>query len=569
METTPAAPVGRDRVTPAAWRRPWVQLRTFSFHPCLFPATLGGASPDAQAGDLVTVCDREGNVFGAGLYNPRARVPLRVPHHGEEAFGEAQLLGLLDRAVDLRLKELRLPETTDAFRVVHSDGDGLSGLVDRYADMLSVEVHSLGVFQRLPSWLAHLHARLGTRHAVIAVDPGIARTEGIAVRKLASAAVRTVRIREHGVRYEVNVTDGHKTGFFCDQRENRRRLAAWTGDRRVLDLCCYTGGFALSAKLQAGAAEVTGVDLDEKAVAQAKHNANLNQARLEWVYCDAFAYGRQMLQNGRRWEVVVVDPPKLILSREETREGERKYEDLNQLAVMVTEPGGLLVTCSCSGLLSAERFEQLTTRAAHRAGAPPAIPGTNRPRGGSSGDVQLPRGPLSEGVMDPGAGKRRGWETRGRAAAPHRSTHPGVGRRGGLLDLLHLLPGGGEPDVNVAGLGLNLRRDFLHREAGFAGRFEQTDDGILQCAALLVGEAGRRAGLSPGLATKERRQLGVDPVNFSLQGLFAGHELFDLLDVTLCQTCDIHANVVNVSKPRVSHPGVAWQGFKTQTLMFD
>jgi 23S rRNA (cytosine1962-C5)-methyltransferase len=330
---------------------------------------LGGASPDAQAGDLVTVYDREGNVFGAGLFNPRARVPLRVLHHGEEPFGEAQLVGLLDRAVDLRLKELRLPATTDAFRVVHSDGDGLSGLVvDRYADVLSVEIHSLGMFQRLPSWLAHLHARLGTRQAVIAVDPGIARTEGIAPRKVPSAEVRTVRIREHGVRYEVNFAEGHKTGFFCDQRENRRRLSAWTGGRRVLDLCCYTGGFALAAKVQGGATEVTGVDLDEKAVAQARHNANLNQVRLEWVHCDAFAYGRQMLQNGRRWEVVVVDPPKLILSRDEAREGERKYEDLNQLAVMVTAPGGLLVTCSCSGLLSAELFERLLTRAAHRAG---------------------------------------------------------------------------------------------------------------------------------------------------------------------------------------------------------
>jgi 23S rRNA (cytosine1962-C5)-methyltransferase len=360
---TPVQPAGPAR------RTPWVQLRTFSFHPCLFPAMIKAASPDARPGDLVSVYDKEGNPFGAGLYNPKARVPLRVCFHGEQPIGEDYFIQLLDRAVDLRLKELRLPETTDAFRVVHSDGDGLSGLVvDRYADVLSLEVHSLGVFQRLPQWLPHLHGRLGTQRVVIEVDPLVARIEGIATRKVPSDTMRTVPIREHGVRYEVNFAEGHKTGFFCDQRENRRRFAAWTKERRVLDLCCYTGGFSLAAKVLGGAAEVTGVDLDETAVAQARRNANLNQVRVEWVHCDAFAYARQMFKNGSRWDVVMLDPPKLVLSREEVREGQRKYEDLNQLAVMITAPGGLLVTCSCSGLVSAEEFERLTVRAAHRAG---------------------------------------------------------------------------------------------------------------------------------------------------------------------------------------------------------
>ena len=198
--------------------------------------------------------------------------------------------------------------------MVNSDGDGLSGLVvDRYADVLSVEVHSLGVFHRLPQWLAHLHRRLGTQRAVIEVDPQVARIEGIKPQTLPSDAVRTVRIQEHGVRYEVDFAAGHKTGFFCDQRENRRRVTAWTQGKRVLDLCCYTGGFALATRVLGGAQEATGVDLDEKVIAQARRNGNLNQTRVDWVHCDAFAYAHQMHKNGRRWDVVVVDSAKIDL----------------------------------------------------------------------------------------------------------------------------------------------------------------------------------------------------------------------------------------------------------------
>jgi 23S rRNA (cytosine1962-C5)-methyltransferase len=350
-------------------RSPWVQLRTFSYHPTLFPAMIRETSPNARAGSLVTVYDKEGRPFGTGLYHPKARIPLRMFHHGPDPFDESGFERLLDRAVALRLQQLRLAEVTDAFRVVHSDGDGLSGLVvDRYADALSVTVHSLGVFQRLDGWLARLHAALHTRLTVIEVDPEVARKEGIPLRKIRSDPVRSVKVREHGIRYEVDFDAGHKTGFFCDQRENRRRLASWTRGLRVLDLCCYTGGFALSARTRGEAAEVTGVDLDERAIAQARRNANLNQARIEWVHCDAFSYARQMHQNNRRWDVVVLDPPKLVLNRDEEAVGRRKYEDLNQLAVGLLEPGGLLVTCSCSGLVSEADFERMVIRGAHRAG---------------------------------------------------------------------------------------------------------------------------------------------------------------------------------------------------------
>jgi 23S rRNA (cytosine1962-C5)-methyltransferase len=346
-----------------------VQLKYFSYHPTIYPAMIRAASPDARPGDLVTVYDTSARLFGAGLWNPGARVPLRVIHHGDQPVDEGVLDRLLERAIDLRLKDLSLSQQADAFRVVHSDGDSLSGLViDKLGDVLSVQVHSLGMAQRLSRWLPGLHERLGTRRVVVEVDDFVARLEGIQPRALPSDQVRSVRITEHGVRYEVDFEKGHKTGFFCDQRENRRRFADFTKGRRVLDLCCYTGGFALAAKLLGHAEAVTGVDLDEAAIAQAKRNANLNQTRIDWVHCDAYSFARQMRKNGEQFDVVVLDPPKLIFSRDDEVEGMVRYEDLNSLGVVVTRPGGVLVTCSCSGLLGAEDFERMTIRAAHRVG---------------------------------------------------------------------------------------------------------------------------------------------------------------------------------------------------------
>jgi len=352
------------------WPEPWVQLKYFTQAPAVFPRFIGASSAGVRAGDLVTVFDKEGKPFGAGFFNARARIPLRMVQHGPEPGREEMLEEALDRAVRLRRELLRLDETGNAWRVVHGDGDGLGGLVvDRFADVLSVEVSSLGVWRRLERWLPRLHSALGTRRVVVQVDPEIARIEGIDLRSGPPVdPVAAVRIEEHGLRYAVDFADGHKTGFFCDQRENRRQWARWTSGRRVLDLCCYTGGFALAAKVAGGAAEVIGVDLDEKAIAQARANANFNQARIRWVHADAFDYARQMLANQESFGAVVLDPPKFVNSRDDQDLARRKYNDLNALGVSLVERGGLFVTCSCSGLLSVDDFEHLVIGAAHRHG---------------------------------------------------------------------------------------------------------------------------------------------------------------------------------------------------------
>lgn len=384
LENTPAAPepnpLMREKARPATpeekaqWLRPWAQLKFVTFQPAIFPRMLGDVSRDARPGDFVSVYDKFGNRIGAGLFNPRAKMPLRVVTHTAEAVGEEYFETALRRAVALRRDLFKLDEVTDAYRVVGSDGDGISGLtIDRYGDTLFCDVYSLGIFLRLPKWLPLLHELLGTKHVRVHVDHDIGSLEGIKpsmMKDLTASAPDKVRIREHGVKFEVDFAEGHKTGFFCDQRDNRRRFGQLAKGLRVLDLCSYTGGFSINAAL-GGATEITAVDLDEKAVAQGRRNANLNQVspnKLKWVHADAFAYARQMQKNGEQFDLVLCDPPKFVMTREPAgaAEGMRKYADLNTIAASLVKPGGLFVTCSCSGLVSLEDFEQVVIKGVHR-----------------------------------------------------------------------------------------------------------------------------------------------------------------------------------------------------------
>ena len=218
----------------AARARPWVQLKYFTYHPQVYSRMLGGASDDARAGDLVAVYDKDGQRFGAGFFNPSAHVPLRVLHHGQEAVDEAFLESLLDRACDLREKIPGLgdPAQTDAWRAIHSDADSLSGLVvDKYADVLCVEIHSLGVYRRIGKWLPRLLARLGAKKATVRVDPSIARIERITGPAVSGDAPPVVKIREHGVRYEVDFASRPQDGLFlrpAREPEKTRRMGEAT-----------------------------------------------------------------------------------------------------------------------------------------------------------------------------------------------------------------------------------------------------------------------------------------------------------------------------------------------------
>jgi 23S rRNA (cytosine1962-C5)-methyltransferase len=350
-----------------------VKLRSTSAHPLIYRRMVDQSAPSAQPGDVVQVVDRAGEPFGYGLYNPRSEIVVRMLCYGSQPPEEAFWLQRLAAAVALRRETLKLDAAGDAYRVVYSEADGLPGLViDRFHDTLSAEVYSLGMYQRAGALLERLGALCGTRHWTLAVDASVHGLEGfLAEPAFSEACPRQVTISEFGTRFRVNFAEGHKTGFFCDQRDNRRQLAPFCAGRSVLDLCCYTGGFAVQAKRLGEAAEVTAVDLDEKAIELARENAQLNRQKIHFVHADAFAYMRDMIKGGRLYDVVVLDPPKLVRSRRELEEGTRKHFDLNRLAMQLVCPGGLLVSCSCSGLLGEAEFTRLLVSASRQA-APPA-----------------------------------------------------------------------------------------------------------------------------------------------------------------------------------------------------
>ncbi|MGE5192313.1 MAG: class I SAM-dependent rRNA methyltransferase [Deltaproteobacteria bacterium] len=367
----------RSLELPAGAALPEVSLRSVRLHTHLFRKLIGKVDPSARPGDLVAVHTPQRELLGHGLYNPRAEIAVRMLNFGGAVPGPEFWDGRLERAVQLRRDILRLDAVTDAYRVVHAEADGLSGLVvDRYGDVLSAEVFSLAMFQRSHAILSRLGGLLGTTHSLVQVPVQTHGQEGFLAEPVRSPGLpEEVTVTEFGTRFRVRFEEGHKTGFFCDQRDNRRRLAEFCAGRTVLDLCCYTGGFAVQAKQLGNAAEVTAVDLDEKAIALARDNARLNQQKVHFVHADVFGYMRDMIANGRTFDVVVLDPPKLIRNRRELEEGTRTHLDLNRLAVQLVADGGLFLSCTCSGLLEEAEFLRLLHTAARQAGRPTAREG--------------------------------------------------------------------------------------------------------------------------------------------------------------------------------------------------
>ncbi len=324
----------------------------------------------AQPGDLVAVYGDRNRLLGYGLYNSRSELVLRMLWRTQDVPTLDSWQQLLDAAVHLRRSILRLDEQSDAYRVIHAEADGFPGLVvDKLGDVLSAECFSLGMYRRATALLNRLAPMLGTKHTIVSTSPQFESQEGTRPESFRSEGCPDdVVIQEYGTRFRVRFEGGHKTGFFCDQRENRRKLAEFCAGKTVLDLCCYTGGFAIQAKALGKAAEVIGVDLDEAPLEIAKHNANLNQQRIRFVQSDAFNYMRDMLANGRQFDVVVLDPPKLIRSRAEIEVGTKKHFELNRLAMRLVKPGGLLLTCTCAGLLPETEFIRLLASAAQQSG---------------------------------------------------------------------------------------------------------------------------------------------------------------------------------------------------------
>lgn len=350
-----------DLATDDVPRGPWVFARN------VLPAGVHGV----RDGDLVEVCDASGRFLGHALYNGTSDIRLRWLSRGRKSELRRPrdfLLRRLRAADRLRRKVLRLDEVTDAYRVAHAEGDDLPGLVvDRLAGTLVAEYHALG-FWRLRDEVEWALGELYPGHPVVHRVPRSAlRAEGFdpAVADSLEPGAE-VEIVEHGLRYPVQPGGGHKTGWFCDQRDNRRRIAELAGGRRLLDLCCNAGGFSLHAA-RAGARRVVAVDLDEVALERAARAAELNGLPIETVHQDAFDHLRALREADARFELVVLDPHKLIPGRAQMETGLRKYGDLNALALERVAPGGLMATFSCSGALDLPAFLGLVFAAARRA----------------------------------------------------------------------------------------------------------------------------------------------------------------------------------------------------------
>lgn len=338
-------------------------------HPYVYSKRVLSAERSVQDGDVVRVLTREGRPCGYGFAHRNSQVAVRMLSYDPEVVpDEAWLRARLASAEALRRDVLRLPEVTDAWRVVHAEGDGLSGLVvDRYGRTAVVGLFSLGWFRRGDELGRVLREVLGVDTVVLRADEKTERQEGFQAPP--PPRVRPVRIHEREVAFEVDPAGGHKTGFFLDQRENRARLAALARGRSVFDGMTYTGGFALAAA-RAGARSVRGMDLDEEAVAQARRNLSLNplpagsEARFD--HGDVFDALRAYVAGpeAERPEVLVVDPAKWARDRAGLGAALAKYRDLNRLALEAVRPGGIVLSCSCSGLVSEEAYLSVVREAA-------------------------------------------------------------------------------------------------------------------------------------------------------------------------------------------------------------
>lgn len=339
-----------------------------SSHPWIFQKMVEKPAGRLPGGSVVDVLDRDGQWVGRGFYNGHSRIALRVlTTDPAEAVDEAFFARRLARAVALRRDWLGLDAAGDAYRLVHSEGDGLSGLVaDRFGPVLVLEFFAAGMFRWRQAIMDALAAHYPDSSFYWFAEEHVQKQESFDCRPPEPPPPEV--ITEYGVRFRVAPGSKHKTGFFLDQRDNRLALAPLCRGRRVLDLCCNTGGFSVYAKARGGAEEVTGVDLDEQALALAKQNANLNQARVRFVQADLFAWLRDVLPAGQRWDVVVLDPSKQTRDREAVGLALKRYLDMNRLALQAVAPGGLFLTCSCTGLVSEADFLDTVRRAAWQAG---------------------------------------------------------------------------------------------------------------------------------------------------------------------------------------------------------
>ena len=374
-------------------------------HPWIFSGAIAEVRGAPHTGDSVGVRAADGSFLAWAAYSPASQIRARV-----WSFDETEIPGpdLFERriAAALALRRAEIPsETTDALRLVHGESDGLPGLVaDRYAHTLVVQLASAGCERWRETLIEILRAQSGCARVYERSDTEGRRLEGFAASTgliAGTAADGPLEIVEHGIRYEVDAAAGQKTGFYLDQRDNRRRVGLLAGAREMLNCFCYTGGFALSA-LVGGARSVLSIDSSGPALELAKRNLALNgveAGRAEWLEADVFGALRKLQREGRQFDFIVLDPPKFAPTPKDAERAARGYKDINLNALKLLRQGGLLATFSCSGGVSPELFQKIVAGAAADAGASLLLRERYRAAPDHPVRIEFPEGEYLKGLL--------------------------------------------------------------------------------------------------------------------------------------------------------------------------
>jgi 23S rRNA (cytosine1962-C5)-methyltransferase len=377
-------------------------------HPWIFEGSV--ASGKADSGETVRVEDSGGRFLAWAAYSPLSSIRLRAWSFDEsERIDAAFFARRIGAAVDARA---RWPIASNGVRLVHGEADGLPGLiVDRYGDLLSAQFLSAGVERWKATIADALVQKTNASGLYERSDTSAREREGLAAASGwlraptdAGASATEVEIEEHGWRFAVDVASGHKTGFYLDQRDNRKVFADSVrafAFERVLNCYCYTGGFSVAA-LAGGAAHVTAIDSSAPALARADDNVARNgfdAARHEAVDADVNQRLRAFLDERRSFDAIVLDPPKLAPTVAHADRAARAYKDINRLALMLLRPGGALFTFSCSGGIDAGLFHKIVAGAGIDAG----VDGFIHARLGAAADhpmtINFPEGEYLKGLV--------------------------------------------------------------------------------------------------------------------------------------------------------------------------
>ena len=342
-------------------------------HPWVFASAVDRVEGEPRDGDVVDLLSDKERFIARGVLNSRSKLRVRLYcWSGEPPLDVAFWRERIEAAIALR-RQLGLLTPQGGARLVYSEADGLSGLVvDWFAGHLVVQLNSLAMAARWPMLAPMLIELLSPASVTFRIDKTIAADEGLAPQHAVangSPPEEGASVEEHGIAYAVDLLGGQKTGFYLDQRENRLAAARYMAARRVLDLFCYTGGFALAAAKLGGAAEVIGVDSSKKAIAAAEANAERNgMANVRFSVGEGFQAMESYQGLGRPFDAIVLDPPKFTRTRKGVPAALQAYHRLNRRAVELLTPGGILVTCSCSGGVMREDFLEMLSGVAQKSG---------------------------------------------------------------------------------------------------------------------------------------------------------------------------------------------------------